>query len=84
MSGLMAKHDAMERGFDTALLLDTQGFIAEGDAFAYFFVNEGKLYTPSLGKTLQSITRKSVPRQHRNQQRFDHKNHYEGSRTRLP
>ena len=44
-----------------ALLLDTQGFIAEGATESIFLVKEGRLMAPSLGTILRSITRKSLP-----------------------
>ena len=48
------------KGFDYAVLLDTQGFLAEGATESLFLVREGRLMTPSLGTVLQSITRKSL------------------------
>jgi branched-chain amino acid aminotransferase len=49
-----------KRGFDYAVQLDTQGFIAEGGTESLFLVRDGGLLTPSLGTVLRSITRMSL------------------------
>jgi branched-chain amino acid aminotransferase len=60
VNGMVARAEAREKGFDYAVLLDTQGFLAEGATESLFLVREGRLLTPSLGTVLQSITRKSL------------------------
>jgi branched-chain amino acid aminotransferase len=60
LNGMMAKKEARKLGFETAVLLDTQGFIAEGGTESIFLVKDGRLLTPSLGTVLQGISRKSV------------------------
>jgi len=60
LNGMVAKGEARRRGFDEALMLDTQGFIAEGGTESFFFVKDGRLLTPVLGTVLQSITRRSI------------------------
>jgi branched-chain amino acid aminotransferase len=60
LNGMMAKREAKRLGFEEAILLDTQGFIAEGGTESLFLVKEGRLLTPGLGTVLQSISRKSV------------------------
>ncbi len=60
INGMMARKEAMDQGFDFTLLLDTQGFLAEGSTESIFLVKDGRLLTPSLGTILDSITRKSV------------------------
>ena len=60
VNGMVARAEAREKGFDYAILLDTQGFLAEGATESLFLVREGRLLTPSLGTMLQSITRKSL------------------------
>ncbi|MBI4766719.1 MAG: aminotransferase class IV [Deltaproteobacteria bacterium] len=52
--------DSGKRGFEYALLLDTQGFIAEGAAESFFLVKAGQLMTPSLGTVLAGISRRSI------------------------
>jgi branched-chain amino acid aminotransferase len=60
VNGMLARAEAGKKGFDYAVLLDTQGFLAEGGTESLFLVREGRLLTPSLGMVLQSITRKSL------------------------
>jgi len=60
INGMMARKEAVDRGFEFTLLLDTQGFLAEGSTESIFLVKDGTLLTPSLGTILDSITRKSV------------------------
>ena len=55
-SGLFEAHD---RGFDTAILCDAEGFVTEGPGFNIFMVKDGQVLTPDRG-SLQGITRKSV------------------------
>jgi len=60
LNGMMAKVEALKRGFDNAIMLDTQGFIAESSIDAVFFVKDGRLMTSSLGTVLESVSRKSI------------------------
>ncbi len=60
LSGMLARKDAAERGYDVGLLLDTDGFVAEGSIESVFMVKDGVLKTPPLGRILSSITRKSL------------------------
>ena len=60
VNGMMARMEAHQKGFEYAILLDTQGFLAEGGTEALFLVRQGRLLTPSLGTVLPSITRKSL------------------------
>jgi branched-chain amino acid aminotransferase len=60
VNGMVARAEAQKKGCDYAVLLDTQGFLAEGATESLFLVKEGRLMTPSLGTVLQSITRKSL------------------------
>ena len=60
VNGMVARQDSRARGFDYAIMLDTQGFIAEGGTESLFLVREGGLLTPTLGTILHSITRKSL------------------------
>ncbi len=54
--GLFEAHDA---GFDTAILLDHEGFVTEGPGFNVFVVRDGRVLSPDRG-ALEGITRKSV------------------------
>ncbi|MDJ0614623.1 MAG: aminotransferase class IV [Rhizobiaceae bacterium] len=54
-----ALFEALDDGFDTAVLLDEQGLITEGPGFNIFAIVDGKLLTPKDGM-LEGITRKTV------------------------
>ena len=60
INGMVARLESRAKGFDYAVLLDTQGFIAEGGTEALFLVQAGRLMAPALGTVLKSITRKTV------------------------
>jgi len=60
LNGMIARLDVQKRGLEDAILLDTQGFIAEGATESVFLVKDGKLLTPCLGTVLDSITRRSI------------------------
>ena len=60
VNGMMAGLEAKQRGFDMGIMLDTQGFIAEGSLESVFLVKDGILTTSDLGTVLQGITRKSL------------------------
>jgi branched-chain amino acid aminotransferase len=60
LNGMMARMEAAKRGFDYAVMLDTNGLVAEGGTESIFFVKNGTLMTPSLETVLDSITRKSL------------------------
>jgi branched-chain amino acid aminotransferase len=62
LNGMVARQEASKRGYDYAVLLDTQGYIAEGGTESIFLVQEDRLATPTAGTILQSITRKSILR----------------------
>jgi branched-chain amino acid aminotransferase len=60
LNGMVARLEAGKRGFEHAVMLDTQGFIAEGATESVFLVKDGRLMTSSLGTVLESITRMSI------------------------
>ncbi len=60
VNSILASQEAKAKGFDEALLLDMNGFVAEGPGANVFIENDGKLFTPSLGNILPGITRKTV------------------------
>ena len=60
LNGMIARLDVQKRGIEDAIMLDTQGFIAEGATESVFLVKDGKLLTPCLGTVLDSITRRSI------------------------
>lgn len=60
VNSILATSDAKKSGFDEALLLDCEGFLAEGPGANLFFEKDGKLFTPALGHILPGITRATV------------------------
>ncbi|MEN6593286.1 MAG: branched-chain amino acid transaminase [Methanobacterium sp.] len=61
MNSQLAKMEAMENGYDEAIMLDYQGTVSEGSGENVFLVYEGALYTPPLSSSiLPGITRDSI------------------------
>lgn len=60
LNGMMARAEAKSRGYDNVIMLDTQGFVAEGGTESVFMVEKGALLTPCAGTVLLSITRRSL------------------------
>lgn len=60
MNSILANNEATADGYDEALLLDVDGFVAEGSGENIFIVRHGKLYTPDLTSALEGITRDTV------------------------
>ncbi|HEY1076470.1 MAG TPA: branched-chain amino acid transaminase [Fontimonas sp.] len=56
----MALNEVLKDGYDEALMLDTQGFVAEGSAENIFLVKDGQLHTPDVTACLDGITRKTI------------------------
>ncbi|GHA03335.1 branched chain amino acid aminotransferase [Arenicella chitinivorans] len=59
-NSIMALQEAENAGYDEALMLDTNGYVAEGSGENIFIVRRGKVYTPSLTSALEGITRDTV------------------------
>lgn len=60
LNSILAAREATRCGYDEALLLDQQGFVAEGSGENFFIIRNGILYTPDLGAILEGITRDTV------------------------
>ena len=57
----LAKTEAVESGFDEAILLNSQGKVSEASGMNIFLVRNGELITPGLDQDiLEGITRDSV------------------------
>ena len=56
----MALHEAIDKGADEALMMDVDGFIAEGSGENIFIVKDGVIKTPTTKHCLNGITRQSV------------------------
>ncbi|MCC7485414.1 MAG: branched-chain amino acid transaminase [Burkholderiales bacterium] len=62
MNSILANQEATNDGYDEALLLDVDGFVAEGSGENVFIVKNGALYEPELTSALEGITRDAVIR----------------------
>ena len=60
LNGMVARLEAKKNGFEHAVMLDTQGYLAEGGTESAFIVKDSKLMTPATGTVLKSITRMSI------------------------
>jgi branched-chain amino acid aminotransferase len=59
-NSILANLEATEHGYDEGLLLDVDGFVAEGSGENLFMVKNGKIYEPELTSALIGITRDSI------------------------
>jgi branched-chain amino acid aminotransferase len=59
-NAILANREARADGYDEALLLDTQGFVAEGPGENLFIVKNGVLIEPELASGLDGITRRTI------------------------
>ncbi len=60
LNSQMAKYEAVECGYEEALLLDEEGFVAEGSGECFCIVRDGTLITPPNDTSLESITQATV------------------------
>ena len=60
MNSMLALSEAMRCGYDEAMLLDVEGYVAEGSGENIFIVRDGVLYTPDLTSALEGITRDTI------------------------
>ena len=60
MNSTMALQEALRDGYDEALLLDVDGFVAEGSGENIFIVRNGVIFTPDLTSALEGITRETI------------------------
>jgi branched-chain amino acid aminotransferase len=60
VNSILACQQAKDKGFDEALLLDGNGYVAEGPGANVFYEKEGVVYTPARGNILPGITRATV------------------------
>jgi branched-chain amino acid aminotransferase len=59
-NSILANMEATEDGYDEALLLDVDGFVAEGSGENLFVVKDNRIYEPEIASALIGITRASV------------------------
>jgi branched-chain amino acid aminotransferase len=60
VNSIMARYEANENGFEEALMLDQNGFVAEGTGENIFVIENGVLTTPPVANILPGITRMTV------------------------
>lgn len=60
INSMMALGEAIKDGYDEALLLDPEGYVAEGSGENIFTVRDGVIYTPEATSALNGITRKTI------------------------
>jgi len=59
-NSVLANMEALDDGYDEALLLDVDGFVAEGAGENLFIIKNGIIYEPELASALVGITRATV------------------------
>ncbi|KAB1447513.1 branched-chain-amino-acid transaminase [Bordetella bronchiseptica MBORD678] len=59
-NSIIANAEALQDGYDEALLLDTEGFVAEGAGENIFIVKDGVLCEPEIASALTGITRSTI------------------------
>ncbi len=59
-NSILANLEATQDGYDEALLLDVDGFVAEGAGENLFIVRDGKIFEPEISSALVGITRDTV------------------------
>jgi branched-chain amino acid aminotransferase len=60
INSILALQEALTCGYDEALMLDTEGHVAEGSGENFFMVTNGVIYTPELSSALGGITRDTI------------------------
>ena len=60
INSILALREAIDSGCEEALLLDNEGYVAEGSGENFFLVRDGIIYTPDLTSCLEGITRASI------------------------
>ena len=60
INSILASTDAIRNGFDEALMLDQDGYVAQASSENLFIEKDFKIYTPPLGNIFPGITRQTV------------------------
>jgi len=60
INSMLALQEAITDGYDEAMLLDNEGYVAEGSGENIFLVKNGVIYTPDLTSALNGITRNTI------------------------
>jgi branched-chain amino acid aminotransferase len=59
-NSILAHQEVANEGYDEALLLDVDGYVAEGAGENLFIVKKGRIFTPDLTSCLEGITRETL------------------------
>ena len=60
LNSMLALRDALNSGYDEALILGTDDNVNEGSGENFFIIKNGELFTPNLATVLDGITRKTI------------------------
>jgi len=60
INSMLALREALDCGCDEALLLDNEGYVAEGSGENIFIIREGIMFTPELTSCLDGLTRRTI------------------------
>jgi branched-chain amino acid aminotransferase len=60
MNSMLALQEALSCGMDEAMLLDNEGYVAEGSGENIFIIRDGIIFTPDLTSALDGITRNTI------------------------
>lgn len=60
INSMLALKEALQSGCEEALLLDNEGYVAEGSGENFFLVRDNTIYTPELTSCLEGITRDTI------------------------
>ena len=60
INSILALREALDSGAEEALMLDNEGYVAEGSGENFFMIRDGIIYTPDLTSCLDGITRRSL------------------------
>lgn len=60
INSILALREAIDSGCEEALMLDNEGYVAEGSGENFFIVRDGVIYTPDLTSCLEGITRDAI------------------------
>jgi branched-chain amino acid aminotransferase len=60
INSMLALGEALKDGYDEALLLDPEGYVAEGSGENIFVIRDNIIYTPEATSALNGITRKTI------------------------
>ena len=61
-NSILANMEAVDHGYDEGLLLDVDGFVAEGAGENLFIVKDGAIIEPEIASALTGITRNTIHR----------------------